>query len=149
ALNNADTVVGESSTPDWQTHAFAYSGGVMTDLGTLGGTYSSASSLNELGQVVGIATTANDQETHGFIFTGGAMTDLGTFGGTYTTPLAINNVGQVVGYSGTQTGTSHAFLWKDGTIVDLNTLLPPNSGWELLSAQLVSDGGQIVGFGLL
>ena len=30
---------------------------------------------------------------------------------------------------------------------DLNTLLPPNSGWVLQSAEFINDAGQIVGFG--
>jgi hypothetical protein len=32
-------------------------------------------------------------------------------------------------------------------MVDLNTLLPANSGWELLSAQFINDAKRIVGYG--
>ena len=34
-------------------HAFLYSGGSMTDLSTLGGSYSAAYAINEAGQVAG------------------------------------------------------------------------------------------------
>ena len=32
--------------------------------------------------------------------------------------------------------------------LDLNSLLPPNSGWTLTSATGINDAGQIVGYGL-
>ena len=37
-INNSGQVTGYSTLPSGATHAFLYSGGVMTDLGTLGGT---------------------------------------------------------------------------------------------------------------
>ena len=130
-------------------HGFVYSGGVMTDVGTFGGTYSSAFLVNSNGQTIGIANTTSDSETHGFIYSGGTLTDLGTFGGIYNFPNAINNLGQVVGESLTGTGEYHAFLWDSGKLTDLNTLLPANSGWELVNALYFNDAGRIVGIGNL
>jgi probable HAF family extracellular repeat protein len=69
-------------------------------------------------------------------------------GGNYSSPSAINNLGQVVGDAGLANGDSHAFLWQKGQMVDLNTLLPSNSGWELFSAEFINDSGRIVGTGL-
>jgi probable HAF family extracellular repeat protein len=79
------------------------------------------------------------------------MTELGSLGGTQTNPLAINDRGQVVGSSRTATsGTStHAFLWENGEIVDLNDLIVPGSGWVLQQATCINASGQIVGTGLL
>jgi len=71
----------------------------------------------------------------------------------------INNQNQVVGtfMSGNYKdwgGITHAFLASltPGALgyggLDLNTLLPANSGWILTSATGINDAGQIVGFGV-
>jgi len=40
-------------------------------------------------------------------------------------------------------------LWDSaGGIFDLNSLIPADSGWELLLASAINDAGQIVGAGL-
>jgi len=148
ALNDAGVVVGESANANFETHAFIHAGGVMTDLGTLGGTYSSAMAINTNGLVTGVATTANDDETHGFAYGSNAMIDLGTFGGSESVPSAINNLGQIVGYATDTDGNPRAFLWQDGVMTDLNSLLPAGTEWELQVAQLINDSGRIVGVGL-
>ena len=47
-------------------HAFLYSGGAMIDLGTLGGSWSTALGISDTGQVVGRSATADGTE-HAFI----------------------------------------------------------------------------------
>ena len=47
----------------------------LTDLGTLGGTYSQAWGINNAGQVVGQANIPNEAE-HAFLYSGSTMTDL-------------------------------------------------------------------------
>jgi len=53
---------------------------IVTDLGTLGGTFSIAFGINNGGRVIGGATVLGGNE-HPFLWYGGQMTDLGTLGG--------------------------------------------------------------------
>ena len=76
------------------------------------------------------------------------MADLGDF-----TPSSFNLFDQVVGrYVPNPVSdpfTRHAVLWKDGRMVDLNSLIDPSSGWVLSEANGINDLGQIVGGGSL
>ena len=42
-------------------------------------------------------------------------------------------------------GTSHAAIWQNGVVTDLNTLLPANSGYILVDALAINDNGDIAG----
>src|ERR1019366_9289103 len=54
-------------------------------------------------------------------------------------PTSINDSEQVIGYS-----PSSAFLWEEGgPTVDLNTLIPPNSGIQLTEAVQINNRGEI------
>lgn len=47
------------------------------------------------------------------------------------------------------TELQHAFLWENGgPMIDLNTLIPPNSSLELYDAENINDRGEIAGRGL-
>jgi probable HAF family extracellular repeat protein len=143
-INDAGQVVGRSTIRgDTDIHAFLYSNGVMQDLGTLPGAINSvAYAINNLGQVVGYAG-------HAFLYVNGVLHDLGTLGGNASTALALNDSGAVVGWANNAAGAQRAFLYSGGALVDLNSLLPPGSGWELLEATGINDSGQIVGNGVI
>jgi probable HAF family extracellular repeat protein len=111
----------------------------VTDLGTLGGTTSSATGINAWGQVVGTSTTSYGV-SRAFVYWHGVMIDLGTLGGDYSSATAINNVGQIVGVATTSTGDQHAFLFQGSTMTDLGTL-----GGNTSQANAINDHGQIVG----
>ena len=83
----------------------------MTDLGTLGGSFSIAYSINDIGQVVGRSSNS-DGNSHAFLWEDGVMSDLGTLGGRSSKTLDINETGQAVGLSDTGIRNYyHAFLW--------------------------------------
>src|SRR3984885_10283739 len=145
-INNAHQVVGYS----WNTHsefqAFLWQKGKMKSLGTLGGPYSVAYGINDAGQVTGYAALAGNTVNHAFLFSGGKMTDIDTLDDGLSVGMGINRLGVVVGYRDVGANTS-AFIFTSGAMVDLNTLIPQNSGWVLQEAKGINDAGQITGTG--
>ena len=96
-INNNGQVVGYGNGASGD--AFLYSGGSMTDLGTLGSQGSFACGVNDLGQVVGSSVTSVGNQL-AFIYSDGVMTPLGTLpGNSYpdACAYAINDRGQAVG----------------------------------------------------
>jgi probable HAF family extracellular repeat protein len=63
-------VVGSGDNAASEERAFLYSGGKMTDIGTLGGPQATAAAIDN-GEIVGIAQTISDAD-HGFLYTGGS-----------------------------------------------------------------------------
>jgi probable HAF family extracellular repeat protein len=117
------------------------------DLGTLGGSYSSAIALNDGGQVVGISYTDGDTVSHAFSWTRSAgMIDLGTLGGSESYPYAVNANGQVVGGSHMPGDSEHhAFSWTESVgMTDLGTL-----GGTYSVATAVNSSGQVAGTSFL
>ena len=115
--------------------------GAITDLGTLGGSFSFANGINDSGQVVGFSSTAGDATVGAFLYSGGVMTNLGSLGGSASEANGINASGQVVGYSSEAgSATELAFLYSGGVMTNLGTLGGDNS-----LPTGINDAGQIVG----
>src|SRR5437867_4086262 len=87
----------------------------VTDLGTLGGSWSLAYGINASGQVVGTsATTGAPDIYHAFRTAPNspinpATDDLGTLGGSWSRAFGINASGQVVGDASIDDSFYHAF----------------------------------------
>ncbi len=77
----------------------------------------------------------------------GEIIDLGAGDGIYSGALAINNAGVIVGYWGISELFVHHYAtkWVDGELIDLNDLIPADSGWQLAEARGINEAGQIVG----
>ena len=133
-------------------HAFMYSQGTMTDLGILpgAGTYAEtwAFAINAGGQIVGQATPPGSAVLYAaFLYGNGAMANLGSLGGLTASANGINNKLQAVGTFNTHPPYTHGFLYDNGTMCDLNSLLAPGSGWTITSAEAINDNGWIAANG--
>ncbi len=114
----------------------------VTDIGTLGGTFTQAFRINEAGQVIGGSTTSSG-DLHAFLWTQETgMIDLGTLAGsTFSLAWGINNQGVVVGEIDLPSGHHRAFVWTAaGGMRDLGTL-----GGDDALARDVNNKGEIVG----
>jgi probable HAF family extracellular repeat protein len=152
-INNLGQAVGDSTLPgDAEDHAFFWSGRELYDLGTLGGTLSLPTGLSVAGDVSGVSTTTNDELLHAVLWRNRHIKDLGTVSGDACSwAWGLNIKDQVVGISlpaPCDFSVAHAFLWEGGSMVDLNTLIPPNSGLQLVYAEAINDAGEIVGIGV-
>lgn len=131
-------------------HGFVYAGGVLTELGTLGGPFSAVTSINDLGQVVGHlgvdSLPGNPGDIYprsAFLYENGKMHLLEGVPADWSSGANdIDKLGQVVGWaSGADAG--FAFLYQDGEMIDLNTLIDPASGWTITGANAINDVQQI------
>jgi probable HAF family extracellular repeat protein len=148
ALNDVGQVVGGSVAVDHLMHAFIWdpSNG-MQDLGDYG--YSTqATAINDAGQIVGYFDDLSGH-SHAFLYDSGDVLDLGLLPGTAgSLANSINSSGQIVGVSYRADGQNGPpFLYVDGTMYNLNDLLPAGSGWNLYWASKINDQGQILAYG--
>jgi len=152
-LNNQGQVVGFSTVAgDAYQRAFMWEHGSIHDLGgSLGGNNTGAFVMNEEGKAVGFATLPGEAIFHATLWRHvGNMADLGTVGNDQCSfATGINSSGQIVGGSKPDCSTdpSRAFLWEDGSIIDLNALIPVGSVLYLQSTFTINDRGEIAGEG--
>lgn len=113
----------------------------MQDLGTLGGTYSFAVSVNNQGVVVGASDLPGDTSRHAFLWDG-TLHDLDTLGGTQSSPSSVNDANEVVGSASTAGDAAvHAVLWQPGMPPrDLDTF-----GGKSSSASKITNNHQVIG----
>ena len=106
--------------------------------------------INDTGEIVG-AVTFPTQPYDAYLWTNGAATDLGHLNGDCVSEAwAINRQGQVVGdsFSCGSTFQHHAFLREDGSLADLNSLVPAGSSLQLVLGNAINDRGEIAGNGV-
>lgn len=150
-INDSGQVVGDG------VSGFLYTPNKVGASGTITSVAGGVDAINSSGQVVGNDSPSVDA----FLFTpnqsgtGWTTTDLGTLPGddaSYAT--GISDSGEVVGWCSTPNGgdggyEQQAFLYTKATgMVNLNSLLPDNSGWNLISATAINNSGQVIGQGV-
>jgi probable HAF family extracellular repeat protein len=140
AINSAGQVAGGYIRPDGQLHAFTWSNGALVDLGTLGGSSSSAYGINVSGQTAGASMIAGGR-FHAFFSNGDNLQDLGTLGGANSYGMALNDAGQVAGNAQTAAGYSTAFLWDGHEMKSLGTL-----GGTQSYGYGIDSNGDVVGY---
>jgi uncharacterized membrane protein len=162
-LNERGEVVGGLFLPqDTQILPFLWDGENLINLiaPPFGGNANGeATWINEAGEVVGLAGLPvacpggppPAQVQHAFLWSKGRMRDLGTVAGTPNSQASfINSKEQIVGLSfACDFSVFNAILWENGLMVDLDSLIPADSGFHLYSASFIDDRGEIAAFGSL
>jgi probable HAF family extracellular repeat protein len=137
-INNLSQIVGYARTASDEGHIFLWQNGNMADLGIYGYGYG----INNQSQVVGYEIIGSTPAA--ILWEAGNVTYLGSIGSNGSVAYKINDSSQVVG-----TSSNIAFLWEDGEMKNLNDLIDPSAGWNLLSAYDINNKGWIVGDGII
>jgi probable HAF family extracellular repeat protein len=143
SVNDSGQVTGDSfMAGSGQHRAFFYSGGQLVDIGTLGGNDMRAAAINSSGAVVGTA-----DGNRAFLYHDGVLQNLGTLpGDAFSNANDINDAGIIVGGSsgGTSTdipGPRHAFIYRDGVMLDIGA---PSGFNGIIFATAINNRGQVL-----
>jgi hypothetical protein len=141
SINGQALVVGDTYDQAGRYHAFVWDAAHGAHLLAVPDEeYSSALALNSRGDIILRAIPGGL-----FLYSGGKLESIDIPKGT---PRSLNQDGIVVGAFGPGPENQRAFVWdKAHGLLDLNTLIPPNSGWTLEVASSINDSGEIVGWG--
>lgn len=140
-INNSGQIAGAVFSP---TNGALWQSASATPLimNTLGGTYSEANAINNLGQIVGYSE-ASGHVMLASLWQPGSSTPTALSSDT-SDAFSINANGEIVGYI-TTGGTQHAALWSPNSAapIDLNILVSISNSY-LKYAYGINDTGQIV-----
>jgi probable HAF family extracellular repeat protein len=148
-INDRGQAVGYSGNCIAATHAVMWKNNTAFVLQDLGGTKSNvAYAINNLGQIVGKVRSADGTTYVAALWQpDGTLTNLGILPGDAAAfATGINNRGQVVGNNfDSRFNWSHGFIWQNGVMTDINTLISADSNLVVISASNINERGQISG----
>lgn len=142
-INAAGDVSGYSS-PSRGWRAGLFRAGRWIPLGDLPED-SVAQAINDAGQVAGTVDSgriSSGAEPRAFVWERGQLRWLGGLGGGSSIARAISPKGEVTGMATTRSGERHAFVTRDGAMVDLGTL----PGGVFSEGYGVNAAGEVAGF---
>jgi probable HAF family extracellular repeat protein len=102
--------------------------------------------FNEYGQAVGRVWISSDRGGGAFLWDDHGLSLLDAPGKPASYAYSVNTLGQVVGMTTFVSPSYNAFLWENGTMFNLNDLIPSDSAVVLTKAgaSAINDAGQIV-----
>jgi probable HAF family extracellular repeat protein len=148
-INNRGQAAGYSGTC-MSSHAARWEDDTVIPLDDAGATgFSAGIGINDRGEIIGYASSGTTY--YAAIWRGTAITSLKTLPGDVNSfGESINNQGQAVGSTQDSKGNwSHAFIWQNGVMSDLNTLFPEHSNLYATMANQINDRGQISGMAVV
>ncbi|MCC3412512.1 MAG: DUF3466 family protein [Microcoleus sp. PH2017_29_MFU_D_A] len=126
----------------------------LTNLGTFGAEQATLRDINDSGQIIGSTSggTGATATSSPFLLQNGQKINIGSLGGATGAAAGINQFGQVVGVSQNSSLQNRAFVWNNGTIKDLNSLILTNpsfggSNVTLTNATGINNFGDISAYG--
>jgi probable HAF family extracellular repeat protein len=140
AINDRGVIVGISFSFDHSQKAFIWENGVMTELPSIGGTYSWPVAINNNGEIVGYSYTAG-RISRAVRWHNGAVIDLGSLSANGAQAVDINDAGQITGIAYDASWNNRAFRWENGVMTDLGTL-----GGASASPTAINAHGDVVGY---
>lgn len=145
AINNRGHVVGVAVYDLFNRRAFVHRRGSLVDLGTLGGSLSTALAINDAGTIVGVAEIRRGV-FHPFAYSRGEMMDLADLLGSTAGPAAINDTGDIAGIAVEPSADGEPrqvlFLYAKGRRIELGAL----PGAEFYGVRGLNNRREVVGY---
>jgi probable HAF family extracellular repeat protein len=145
-INDLGQAVGYSGNCTTAVHGASWKNNVISVLADLGNG-ALAESINNRGQIAGQVTSPDGSASAAVWQNGadGAVTNIGIpLGDAIALATGINDRGQVVGSSlDSSLSWSHAFIWQDNVLTNLDTLFPASANLIPVMGNKINERGQI------